>query len=632
MRREWCAREVRALLVAGLGLAVACARTEERAADYQAIGASSAELAVLTGHAPSDVVWTMGEDRRLALFQHPPSRLAVRLRHAPAGCELRFALGLKEEAWERSDGATFRVALRRGDDERTVFEEDLAPAALGAPAWLDRVVALPDDARFAGGDGVELVLETTTGRNGSADSDWVAWAAPHVVCSTPAARPRRDGPPDVVLVSLDTLRADRLGVYGADPSPSPTLDTLARESLVFDEAFAVAPYTLATHASMFTGLYPSEHRAGHDAPLFPMSDAPPTLASRLRDAGYRTLAFTAGGIVHRGHGIARGFETWVEHTRVGLPSMLPTIFDALGAAPRRPTFLFVHTYDIHGPYPGVRRADAGDDAAGSGGAWRALRAIPALRYLALDRYPSREAMVRGYDEGVRSTDRTLGALFDRLREIGVWDGALVVVTSDHGETLFERGDFVGHTFSLHDEVIRVPLVVKLPHAVATGRSDELVEQVDLLPTVLAAVGLPAEPGVSGSDVLARVRGEQPAKERVRGEAVHTGARYVRDRRWKVIAAGYPAGDARSRVPAELRDRVSTAPQAYDLRADAGELHDLATGDPLRARPSAAWSAPLSRAESLPLPGTLPGEYGRAEAEPPSGGVPIEQLRALGYGE
>ena len=633
MRR---ARTIAALTLASL--AAACgAPSDDATADrpmLEVAAIDAAALDVFDGHGVHDVVWSMGEDRRGAVFQHPPSRAELRAPVGGEGCRLRFATGLQPEAWGRSDGAGFRLLAPGADGaEQVLFETVFDPAAHTSPVWVEHEVALPEAA-------TKLVFQTTIGPGGSPNNDWVGWATPHVVCpllvGSDATPPER---PHVVLVSLDTLRPDRLGVYGYDGDTSPRLDAFAREALVFDNAFAVAPFTLPTHASMFTGLYPHEHGAGHTSPFVPLASAAEggaaTLAERLRDAGYRTTASTAGGIMSRKNGLARGFDRWSENTRENLGAALPRILGALAGDPSRPTFLFVHTYDIHGPYPDApphepakRTPKEARDAARE---WRRINAIGMHDYLELDRYAGVDDVRRAYDEGIRRTDANLAALFTRLRQLGMWDHALVVVTSDHGETLYDRGLYIGHTYTLHDEIVRIPLIVKLPAAGtayadaphATGRTDELVDHTDLFPTILAAVGVEAPDGVSGSDVFARLRGDLPRRGRVRGEAAHTGSRYVRTPTWKAIAPAYALDDPRARVPGAFRDRFDTAAQLYDVAADPGERTNLAAA----GAGDAASTNRLADAEATPRPGSLP----KASDQPVDADLE-QQLRALGYVE
>jgi arylsulfatase A-like enzyme len=564
--------------------------------------------------------WSLGSDRRPLLFQHPPSRLALRAGVSGRDCRLRFAIGLNEPARERSDGVLFRVSWDTAGGA-PLFEEWVDPHR-AAPGWLDREVRLGE----VGDPAASLVLETGVGPAGSRTWDHAGWASPHVVCRVPA-RDRRPLPrPHVILISIDTLRADRLGLYGASRDTSPVLDALARESLVFERAFTPAPWTLPAHASLFTGLEPRQHGAGHASPWDPLPPGVPTLAERLRDAGYETVAFSAGGMVTRRNGLDRGFERWSEWTRANLPSVLPAVFGALAPGATRPVFLFLHTYDVHAPYfalPGEPAFTAEDPGQGlAPGEWERIRGLPYHDYHLLQRFRGLGDVLAAYDSGIRFVDAALGALFERMRAIGAFENSLILVVSDHGESLYDRALYLGHSFTLYDEEIRVPLLVRYPGSTRRGRTAELASLVDIMPLVLEAVGLEVPEGASGGNPLPRIDGAETSRARVDGEAAHTGARYVRSASAKAIAPAIePTAD--SRLPGGLRDRFVPELQLFDLDRDPGEEHNLA------ARAAAGRDGALEelvvRAAALPLPGLRPDPV-------PVAGSEEEPLRALGYVE
>jgi len=386
-------------------------------------------------------VWHLGGDHRAALFQHPPSRVRLGPIASTPGCRARFAIGINEPAWQQSDGVTFRLYREPAlGAEGSLFEETLEPGKLPGPAWWDREVEIPADPSAPADASFYLVLETDPGPSGSAVSDHAAWANAHVVCPRPGPARHGHARPHLILISLDTLRPDHLGLSGYERDTSPNLDALARESLVFDNAFAPAPWTLPSHASMFTGHYPNSHGAGYRDPFDPLDGRLPTLAEELRAAGYRTLAFVGGGLMSESNGLARGFDRWSEHIEANLDSTLPHVFDAIGLESGEPLFLFLHTYDIHGPYndgpskhsfPSEEPSDP-DAIAQSQEDWRRIRELGHHHYQDFERFESLQQVIAAYDAGIRRTDEALGRLFDRLRALGIYDEALIVVTSDHG--------------------------------------------------------------------------------------------------------------------------------------------------------------------------------------------------------
>jgi len=616
------------LLVAGTA-GCSAAPPSEPVLEFTSLARLAEEQEVLEGEPLVEHVWNLGGDHRAALFQHPPGR--VRLGPLPTGpgCKLHFGIGINAPAWEHSDGVTFRVHRASARGQELLYEETLEPAALPGPAWLDREVALPAPEPDAAEATFDLVLETGPGPAGSRTSDHAAWSKGHVSCPRPTPEPVPLERPHIVMISLDTLRPDHLGSNGYFRDTSPHLDALASEALVFENAFAPAPWTLPSHASMFTGHYPVSHRAGYSDSLDALDDRLPTLAETLRDAGYRTLAFVAGGLVSADNGLARGFDEWNEHIKASFASELPHVFDAVGQRPERPLFLFLHTYDIHGPYHEMPSAHHFEDeprgdpeaVASAERDWQRIRELGHHRYQNFERFGSLAEVVAAYDAGIRTTDEVLGRIFDRLRDLGLYDQSLIVVTSDHGESLYDRGLFVGHGFTLYDEDLRVPLIVRLPGGSEAGRRQDLVDLVDLMPLVLDVAGVEAPGTMQGASPLERARGRAAPKEFVEGETVFSGARFQRSLDWKLVTAPHPVDDPANRVPSALHGRFEAGEQAFNLRSDPGEERNLlAPGMPAPNEVEELRVLALGRE----APGS--GDFDPAALEPRR----AEELRALGY--
>jgi arylsulfatase A-like enzyme/thioredoxin-like negative regulator of GroEL len=286
---------------------------------------------------------------------------------------------------------------------------------------------------------------------------------------------RSAGP--IVLVSIDTLRADRLPVYGYTAGRTPRLSQLAGDSVVFDRAYAHAPQTLPSHASMFTGLLPFEHRV-RDNLGFALPDKTMTMASFFRAAGYRTGGFVSAFVLRRETGIGQGFEVYdatfppmaadrspAQVQRAG-PDTLTAAKEWIATLTSERFFLFFHIYEPHKPY----------------------------------KAPERFADLSPYDGEVSFSDEIVGQLVDELRKRGWYENATIVVLSDHGEGL---GDHIEeeHGLFLYDEVIRVPLIVKLPRARFAGRRVAApVQHIDLLPTLATLAGVQGPTGLRGRDL------------------------------------------------------------------------------------------------------------------------------------
>ena len=336
--------------------------------------------------------------------------------------------------------------------------------------------------------------------------------------------------PDVLLVSIDSLRADHLSCYGYPKPTSPNLDRLAREGVRCAQVVSTTSWTLPAHAAMFTGLFDSTHGVVDNELALPANAA--TLAERLRDAGYRTAGLFGGPYLHPVFGLSQGFERWIDCTSAAreLPrdSVVKHVLDPLEDLSRRdvtgprtldealrllrelpadePLFLFVHLWDVHYDYEPPEEYWRRFDPDWSGTLdTRDLPRNPALHA----NMPKRELehLIARYDGEIAFTDAILGRLVEE------WDArrgranALVLVTADHGEEFFEHGG-KGHQRSLFEESIRVPWIARWPGHFDGGRVVEpLVRLVDVAPTVLAAAGLAFQASVQGRDVGALLRGE-----------------------------------------------------------------------------------------------------------------------------
>ena len=606
--------------------ASASAKNIDRYTDLLRLGEHFQQVEAGSRAAPE--VWDLDRHYRPVLAQ---SGGRIVLGPIPGGESCRALFGIATKPHQGTQPVRFRMAVRGPEGvDRTVFEAAIDGAS---EAWEEHSVAIPD---FAGQQ-FSIMLDLAAGDSAAVRG---GWSAPHLICQTPRAPLVDLAHPHVILISLDTLRADHLGTYGYARDTSPVLDAFAAESTVFNRAFAPANWTLPSHASLFTGVSPATHGAGHASIATPLSaSGPPTIAELLRDAGYWTIGFTAGGLMGRSNGLDRGFQWWTERIRANFQSTLPGVFDAIGTAPAKPLFLVLHTYDIHGPYAYLPGADAiqvglragaaqratdpaceGADCRDPQAEWKRIRASRPHEYLRLERFDGLDEVVDAYDRGIHFVDAQLGRLFDRLREIGIYDQSIIVITSDHGESLYDHALYLGHSYSLYDEELHVPLLVRLPGG-SPGRSDQLVSLMDVLPLILETAGVPVPPSIEGHNPLAKVA-RAPDRTEIFGEASHTGARFARSGAWKTITSSWPKGDARNELPPALDDRFVFGEQSFDLAKDPHEQHDLASA-PALAGP--AEEALRAAARARPEPGARNDQPAAAVAP-----VEREQLRALGY--
>lgn len=441
----------------------------------------------------------------LALPAHP---LRWRVAAPGPGARLETALA------STGSPLRYRILDEAADGDRVLLAGELAATG----SWTPLAIDLP----AARKDGIELRFEV----EGTEPEAWGAWAEPLVLA--PRTGPPR---PDLVLIVLDTVRADRLTPYGGAPELTPFLAEMARErARLYERAVTPATWTFPAHVSLMTGLEAFRHGAftEDDAGVLP---ALPTLAGLLRAEGYRTLAVTADGFVHPRFGFASGFDRYAYFDYQAdadgeLAHDVDRTLAALAEVSDQPLFLFFHTYEAHVPNRWRRPPPPGADATrsrlevqgyeGRPGPEIGFYGTPGFSIRDLDSGAERPAIAADaplliglYDQALEHLDRELRRLADGLERANRWRDALVVVTSDHGESLGEHGRM---SHNLLDEAnLRVPLLIGWPGGSGAGERDaSLVSLVDLMPTLLATAGVSPPPRLDGRALRPRSEhGERP---------------------------------------------------------------------------------------------------------------------------
>jgi choline-sulfatase len=401
---------------------------------------------------------------------------------------------------------------------------------------------------------------------------------------------RRGERPNVLLISIDTLRADHLGSYGYAAAQTPSLDALAGRGLRFSQATTVAPLTLPAHSSLMTGTFPSYHGV-RDNGGFYLGDDQVTLATVLRGRGYRTGGFVAAFVLDRRWGINQGFDRYFDDfdlskykVEAGLDAVqrpasevIDKAIEWLDQEARRPFFAWVHLYEPHAPY------DPPEPIRGL---------FPAT-------------MVGAYDAEIATADLQVGRLLSHLAADRRLDHTIVVVLGDHGESLGEHGE-LQHAFFVYDSTVRIPLVIAGAGLPAREIPDQ-VRIVDVMPTLLDLVGIDVPPAVQGRSLLPLARGARldlVALSETWYPRHHYGwseLTAIRDGRYTLIAA--------------------PRRELYDTQTDPGETHDLAASNPARAdaleRALHDFVARTSARRTAPAPRPVDPDV-------------EERLRALGY--
>jgi len=402
--------------------------------------------------------------------------------------------------------------------------------------------------------------------------------------------------PNVVLITVDTLRADHIGCYGYKQIKTPNIDGLAGDGARFDRAFAVVPVTLPSHSSMLTGTYPMLSGM-HDFSGNKLSPLQPTLASVLKQAGYQTGAVIGAAVLDSRFGLNRGFDFYYDHfdfsrlDEANLDEMerpgnvvADVALDWLAKNSQKKFFLWMHLYDPHFPYH------------------------PPEPY-------SREYAAQPYDGEIAFADEQVGRLLRFLKEKGIYRNTMIVLCGDHGESLGEHGEKT-HGFFIYNATMHVPLIIRLPENATARVVADPVSLVDLMPTILGAVGLETPSQVQGRSLLAGLsdnrtgdRSDQTARERtLYGETFLPRIHF----NWSEL---------RGSENTKYHFIDAPRPELYDLAKDPGEVHNLftekkAVAEEMRAKLTGMirdYSAGKELAEKTGLDPAL-----------------MERLKALGY--
>ena len=388
---------------------------------------------------------------------------------------------------------------------------------------------------------------------------------------------------NVILISLDTLRRDFVGLYRSDAGVvTPNIDGLANSSVVFDNALAPVPFTLPSHMTLFTGLEPDVH--GVETEDFKLSRTIPTLTEILSVNGFHAVGITTNLLMSPGFGFERGFESYerLEFDLVYSDRVRNRAFDLIDRRPpgdNRPFFLFLHFNDAHSDYHHVAKnplpyyvpdelvreafpdldvlqfCDSEDNCATD----MLVAANETHREIA-NEYLGR--IRRLYGLGVEYLDEELGLLFDGLKERGLWENSIIIVTSDHGEEFREHGEFLHR--QPYIETMAIPLIIKLPNGKHGGaRRDGIVNMSDLAPTILDLLGISIATPMQGISLVPLIEGANDTRPTSLGKEKTSRRRY----------------SLRTDTHTLIHDFETGGSELYDRRTDKLELIDLSEAQP-----------------------------------------------------
>ncbi|MSP56513.1 MAG: hypothetical protein EXR69_13070 [Myxococcales bacterium] len=474
------------------------------------------------------------------------------------------------------------------------------------------------------------------------------WVLVHVACSAPEPTAAQKPPPaasaplaqprahpDVVVIVLDTLRADRLTDYGYRLATSTGIHSFTEQSTRFESAYAPSSWTLPSTASLLTGQHPLRHQVRRSGDVLPASID--TLPERLTQAGWTALGFSHNVSISPRLGFDQGFRSLsvpdndvldYPHAKKMIAEINAAVATVSEAHPADPLFLYLQPMNCHGPYkvPKARRSTLLGHPPRAGFAYYQgpMRMVLAGNLGARTRVTQtyQRSLDEHYDTAVRYTLDQVGIFLDHLRAAGRYDNSLIVLTADHGEELFDHGGF-SHGYSLHREVLHVPLFIKLPGQTEARVIDGNVSLNDILPTVLDAVGAPPNPAdspVDGVSLLAALRPERApgAPE----PPVRPDQTLIADINWKKRCVAQSIDDGSWKLIHVEHDYAGRrdVDHLYATDADPREAHDVAADHPDEVE---RLRALLASQTALLETGALPPENHQHQMN-------AEQLKALGY--
>lgn len=414
-----------------------------------------------------------------------------------------------------------------------------------------------------------------------------SWLAP--------SEPPADRAEHVVIVSIDTLRADVLGTYGGR-AKTPRIDAVAGDAVVFETHITAAPTTLASHTSLFTGTHPHTHGIPRNDYIVPEEHL--MLPEAFAEAGFQTAAFLGAVPIGSHSEFTQGFEHIDEHfdrhrkqgeveqTQRDAPAVTDAVLAWLDAGrdADRPMFLFVHYFDVHAPYvapPKYRALYDLDKARAYQGTMGHLKKVRAWLARGLPKGKTEAAVLKElYLSGVSWVDFELGRMLDGLDAAGLLDDTLLIITSDHGETFDSHEETFDHGYSVYDETVRTPLILRFPKGEHAGeRVSRAVSNVDIVPTLLEVFGLSWSSDIEGRSLIPVIEGDpdKGGPRPVFSEATKS----------KVQASeGWTNGPMDKAVRTDsakliVRPALDDAQEVYDLSADPGEVTNLAGRDDAR---------------------------------------------------
>lgn len=464
-----------------------------------------------------------------SLLAPPESSFVFDLK-LPSNRILEFGCGILERTWDMPDrGVKFQILLEEDGNQHELFSRTLDPSQREEDRQL---IAEKIDLSRYGGKKVQITFQTQASNPETGQKGLSFWYNPQLF-PKPDSKKRNDI--NILLISLDTLRADHLGCYGYSRDTSRYIDSLADDSAVFENTYAQSPWTLPSHTSMLTALNPYNHQVymAHER----MHSSLITAADILRINSYVCGGITAGGYVSEKYGFAKGFDTYkgeryTAHT-INEAELISQDAQAwLEKNQDKKFFLFLHTYQIHDPY--FAHENITEAYVKGPLIWKRMPLAEFFRSQPEKRkYPFSEAekenLVGLYDGEIKYTDEVLiRPLIQKLKELHLYDRTMIILTSDHGEEFYDHDSWL-HSHTLYDELINVPLFIKFPNSKYRGkRLNPVVRLIDIMPTLLEVAGIDYSPfQFDGLSLMPVVKGREKQHRVFMSDFTHKGSEELR---------------------------------------------------------------------------------------------------------
>jgi len=554
-----------------------------------------------------------GEQTINAIFAPTRSVFEFRLKIPESGI-LQFGYGILEKNWKtKEERVNFKITLEDSLRKETIFSKYLAASSMdNINVLIEERISLSD---FKGKK-AKISFITESQQSGATPpinhlnkgSDLAFWFNPLIYKKEENKNGIPKDKPNIILISLDTLRADHLGCYGYRRDTSPNLDTIAQDAVLFINAYSHSPTTLPSHMSMLTSLYPINHgicavslRSGLKSAQ-ELDPSISTLSELLRKAKYFTTAFTGGGQVSSYFGFSRGFDYYQEDFSLDSDEAERLFNKAaswINDHRDKKFFLFLHTYQIHNPYNPPHPYN--EIYLNKKAQWKEADIIKILAERGLGEYgqlteEERENLVSLYDGEIKYTDEFfIKRLTTELKRLELYDQTMIIITSDHGEEFYEHKGWE-HGHSIYNELIKVPLIIKFPHSKHRGSNvQNVVRTVDIFPTILNIAGVKNKANnYDGKSLLSVLDGKEKKGRTSTGYLFDSPITDIPDKTIKytlskicviidnnktIINEDYPSSQeqldnefARKTLPPFPLEKI----ELYDLKKDSLEKNNIAT--------------------------------------------------------